>query len=130
MTDVGGMLRVSGSISSWSEFAFNGQANSPTHDTPAVTYAGCKSGGSTMSVYSGSGSLGDALTVATSGASSFIQDPAILSMGNGTCSMTHKFKASMPLTGAATPGATVSLTRGSISLTSKICNVQSSATCT
>ncbi len=127
---VGGMLRVSGSISSWSEFAFNGQTNSPTYNAASAVYSGCKDGGSSLSAYTGSGAVGDALSIATSGATSFIQDPAILSVGNGTCTLSHQFKASMPLTGAATPGATVSLTRGSISLTSKICNVQSSATCT
>jgi len=129
MASTGGMIRVDGKLTNWSEFAFNGQAHSPTNTTVATSYAGCNGTSSSLEAYSGSGTLGDALSIASSTATAFTHDPAIIAVGNGTCTLSYQFKAAMPLTGANVPGTAVNLTRGSFSFGATICDVINSATC-
>lgn len=120
-----GMIRIDGTITGWSEMDYTAQLNSPTYNSLASVYAACKTGAgaSIMSVYSGSGGLVDTNSIATTSTTGFIQDPAIIANGTppNSCTLSHQFRALMPLTGADSPGAIINYNRGSVILKSKIC---------
>ncbi|MEI6805192.1 MAG: hypothetical protein WCK49_01630 [Myxococcaceae bacterium] len=131
-----GMILFSGIIDTagnhpWSEFNFSSQTNHPTMSTVATNYAGCNGTGSpgSLQAYTGSGSLNDALSIASVESTWFIEDPAIISLGNGQCVVTHEFKAVMPLTGAATQGNQIGIYRDPVFLKATICDTVNAATC-
>jgi hypothetical protein len=122
-TPAAGMIRVDGKLSNWAEFNFSNQSNAPTFSTLATNYANCTGANSHMSVYSGTGSLSDAIAgTAQTTASSFAQDPSIISFGNGNCGLSFQFKANMSLAGANVPGAVINLSRGTITVATTICD--------
>lgn len=115
-------LRISGSITDWPEFDYTTQANTPTYNTLSSAYAGCD-GNPDMNAYADP--LSDANSIAITSTTAFVQDPFITTGGTNdpkTCTLNYQFKAAMPLTGADVPGSVLTLTRGSISMTTKVCD--------
>jgi hypothetical protein len=109
-----GAVRIDGSITNWSEFNFLNQASPPVFSSDFTQCVG-----PTFMAFDNTNPLGIAATTATA----FNRNGKITTLGLlSSCTFKYVFKANMAFTGANTPGATINLTRGSIKLTTKICD--------
>lgn len=118
-----GMVRLDERITNWPEFDFT----IPGHFT--LNLDGCD--GAPDMTLTTTDPVGIDATTATSFTKGFTISAldATPTGGLGDCSMVSTFKAAMPLTGADTPDATVTLARGSVASTSKICDTASATYC-
>ncbi len=110
-----GVVRTDGSITNWSEFAFNGQPSAPLYSSNMTQ---CTAPYMTFNT-------NNTLGIAQTSASSFNLNGRLTGAGSGgtagTCTFSYSFRATMGFTGAATPGTAINLSRGSLNMTTKIC---------